>query len=73
MPLIVQRLTPRVSWVEHDVTKERYLVSAVDVVRNTFSARRENGKVLLNLNPDTWSISAPRGTIARGTLDDEGH
>ncbi len=76
MPLIVQRLIPHVDWVEHDKTKKRYLVSATDVFRNVFSVKRKDGKILLRLNPEEWSKcskSAPWGTVARGSLDDEGH
>lgn len=73
MPLKVQRLMPRVSWVEEDNTKELWLVVAIDVAGNRFSARRrKDGKIVSGLNPEAWSISGPPGTVARGSLDGEG-
>lgn len=69
MPLKTQRLTRGVT-VEHDVTKERGRVVAIDLTHFTFAVE-VNKEIRRWCNEGEWSIVPPAGTVARGSLGDE--
>lgn len=72
MPVLVQRLIPRVTWVKK-ITGERKgeqaLVIARDVENNSFAVRFSNDKILTpRCSPAEWDFAGVPGTVARAEL-----
>lgn len=72
MPVLVQRLIPRVTWVQKMTGKrkdERALVIAQDVENNIFTVKFLKDKNLTpRCNPEEWDYAGVPGTVARGQL-----
>lgn len=72
MPVLVQRLISRVTWVKKTTGErkgEQALVLARDVENNIFTVRFKNDQHLTpRCNPEEWDFAGVPGTVARGQL-----
>ena len=70
MPVLVQRLIPRVTWlkkVRGERKDEHALTCAVDVQNNMFSVRfKDDHSLTIRCDPEEWEIAGVPGTVARG-------